>query len=297
MREGMGNDGFVMNDVDDCAGLHLRADYCAEHEWGIKGMRDKFGINDEKVGIEKRRISKSDNVYLVEFTKKKEKCAFLTSSMVYSNVGFEQANVGFEQVEGTWKELKRYINDHRWFDLERNTQSEGVAGAWDEKNFIVVVKGNDNIKRLKQVYEAFQNNDIAIFLGGGQGPFSNAGLSISIISQLPSELTQNMYNVDMNSHRLDKAASKTGIKDRLKKAGLRFFALSPEWNDPEIPSDGVKFYLNPWEQISNNSGWFTVEELDQWITGEGPIPKKKSVKVNPDNSPDEWTDEEGNLIV
>lgn len=266
MRQGNGNDGFVINDVEECAGIHLRADYCAEHEWGIKGLRSHFGIDDSKIGIEKRRISKMGALYLVEFTKKREKCAFLTNRLVYENLSSNT-------VQGKWKDLKDYISDFRWFDIEKNEQSEGVAGAWDEDNFIVVVKGKENIDRLKKVYEAFQKNDIAIFLGGGNGPFQNAGLSIAIISELPNEIVQDMKNVDMDTINLKKAAEKTGIEKKLAKAGLGYHALSPQWNDKEDPSEGVKFWLNPREQDKYNYGWYSVNELEMWIEGKGPIPK------------------------
>ena len=290
MREGMGNDGFVINDVEECAGLHLRADYCAEHEWGIKPMRKRFGVDTEQMGIEKRRISNSGNVYLVEFTKKKEKCAFLTNYLT------DESNT-FGRTQGTWNDLEQYINEYRWFNLERNEQNEGVAGAWDESDFVMVVKGQENIKLLKEVYEAFQTNDIAIFLGGGHGPFSNAGLSISIISQLPAELIQDMYNIDMSSQWLKQAAEKTGIENKLDKAGLKYHALKPEWNDPENHSEGVKFWLNPYNQVANNHGWYSVEELEQWIAGEGPIPKVPSVVTKSGNIQKEWTDENGNIII
>lgn len=265
MRQGNGNDGIVMNDVDECAGIHLRADYCAEHEFGIKGLRISFGIDNTKIGIEKRRISNSGGVYLVEFTKKNEKCAFITNYRIYKNLSKCQ-------MEGA--DVKEYVRDYRWFDLKDNPQSEGVAGAWDENNFICVVKGQENIDMLKELYNAFQKNDVAIFLGGGgNGPFQNYGLSIAIISQLPNEIIQDMKNVDMHKINLEKAADKTGIAKKLKKAGLGYYALSPEWNDPDNPSEGVKFWLNPTEQHKYNHGWYTVDELKEWIKGKGPILK------------------------
>ena len=267
MRQGNGNDGIVMNDVDECAGIHLRADYCAEHEWGIKDIRREFGIDADKIGIEKRRISNPGNVYLVEFTKNTEKCAFLTNALTYVDVISERS-------QGKWEDFKNYVSDYRWFDLKRNELSQGVAGAWDSKHFIVVVKGNENIDMLKELYNAFQKNDVAIFLGGGgNGPFQNYGLSIAIISQLPNEIIQDMKNVDMHKINLEKAADKTGIAKKLKKAGLGYYALSPEWNDPDNPSEGVKFWLNPTEQHKYNHGWYTVDELKEWIKGKGPILK------------------------
>ena len=41
-----------------------------------------------------------------------------------------------------------------------------------------------------------------------------------------------------------------------------------DWDDTK---QDVRFWLNPAEQHTYKSGWFTVEELKQWAKGEGPI--------------------------
>ena len=61
-----------------------------------------------------------------------------------------------------------------------------------------------------------------------------------------------------------------------KKAGLSWYALKPAWRDffedPVYQSEyKVIFFLNPEGQNKYNSGWFTVEELLQWIKGKGPV--------------------------
>jgi len=42
-------------------------------------------------------------------------------------------------------------------------------------------------------------------------------------------------------------------------------------DDTEHP---VIFFLNPKDQVNNNHGWFTVEDLDKWISGTGPVIRK-----------------------
>jgi hypothetical protein len=59
----------------------------------------------------------------------------------------------------------------------------------------------------------------------------------------------------------------------LEKAGKDFFALSPRWKDAEKKE--VIFWLNPENQRENNSCWCTVSDLNDWIKGEGKIPKQK----------------------
>jgi hypothetical protein len=81
---------------------------------------------------------------------------------------------------------------------------------------------------------------------------------------------------------LTKAAEKTGIAARLKKASEKsgitsylrpftYYALSPRWKD-ETKKE-VVFWLNPCSQDRFNFGWFTVKDLDDWIAGTGKVPK------------------------
>lgn len=90
---------------------------------------------------------------------------------------------------------------------------------------------------------------------------------------------------------LDAAAKVTGIENRIArrrdsagKGGRYFpdysyFALVPAWvgdKKRQDTSHGVYFWLNPMHQDRYNSGWFTVEELDEWLEGRGPVMKHAS---------------------
>jgi hypothetical protein len=162
--------------------------------------------------------------------------------------------------------------------------------AWDERSFGVLVKGEKGQKNLEALYNAFMAKDVAIWLGGG-GVFQNAGLCLGIISNMPAANLAEMEKSDKNSHKLKLASEATGIvakidklnKDFLEKEGKRgsiytpcgYYALSPAWrNDKSKTKYDVIYWLNPQQQQKNNYGWFTVEELEQWMEGKGPIPGK-----------------------
>jgi hypothetical protein len=116
-----------------------------------------------------------------------------------------------------------------------------------------------------------------MWIGGG-GVFQNGGLVLAIASKMPADKKQTMYDLDANHDKLLKASRKTGIEERLQKANKKYFALSPRWaeKDKELTTKfPVVYWLNPFEQHLNNHGWYTVEQLDQWIEGKGPIPKEK----------------------
>lgn len=88
---------------------------------------------------------------------------------------------------------------------------------------------------------------------------------------------------------LRQASDETGIVAKLKatqahsqagyiEGGCRWYALSPRWlsekeKKANITKYPVIYWLNPEFQHRTNCGWFTVENLEQWIEGKGPIPK------------------------
>ena len=51
------NDAEVMKIDDKLVGFNLGADFCAEHEWGIKGIVREFGVDGNKVGIDGRMVT------------------------------------------------------------------------------------------------------------------------------------------------------------------------------------------------------------------------------------------------
>ena len=106
--------------------------------------------------------------------------------------------------------------------------------------------------------------------------FKNGGLVLTIISRLPDEIITNTYEKDKDYYELQVAAKATGIYERLKEAGKKYHALSPRWTD-ENKKD-VAFWLNPWGQDKYNFGWYTVQDLDDWIADEGKIIKTENQK-------------------
>lgn len=249
--------------------LNLGADYCAEHEWGIKKLKESFGIQDNDIsvyGIDKRRISEvPENLYyLVE------------------------GNISILTMRSYWQKPEvltvKALKSQELYD--RNP----LNTAWDEGSFGVLVKGKDDQKKLETLYEAIQRKDAAIWLGGGQ-VFQNAGLCIGIVSNLPKAALNAMKAKDEDYHKLQIASEATGIKKKIDDLnhghkGVRggifdapcgYFALSPAWikGDKKDTRYNVMYWLNPMKQQENNFGWFTVEELELWMEGKGPIPGKK----------------------
>lgn len=274
--------GWLVSNKGEIIGVSLGADYCAEHEWGIKGIKRAFGIKDDDAvfGIEKRRITKlpENNRF---FSDEKAKEAF-----VFKEAGTKKMPEAF-LIYSQWDANE--FTEHREltmykYDPKRNEERDNFVAAWSEGDFGIHVRGVENVNKLREIWTAFQNKDIAIWLGGG-GVFQNAGLSFGIVSRVPEPLKEIMRAKDEDTFKLRQAAEATGLEAYLKSKRVHkeyaisepaWLALSPAWINEEAKHRSkhpVMFWLNHMEQDKNNYGWFTVEELMKWGEGRGPVIK------------------------
>jgi len=265
MRRAYDSELWIEN--GEVIGINLGADFTSEHEWGIKGIKQSFGVESEskELGIEARMISNCpDNLLFVEgITIKKKKYFGL---ICLSRYGYEY-----------------YIKEKKISILDIIKQSEltpydkDINCAWDENTFGILVEAKFE-NEIKQIYEAFKKKDIVIGIGSSHA-FMNGGLKFAIVSKLPKEVVENIYNTDLDAINLKIAAEATGIYEILDKAGKGkykgWMALSPRWKDDEKKE--VIFWLNPEQQQIHNYGWFTVEELKEWAEDKGVIMMDKKV--------------------
>lgn len=249
MRQGRNNE--ILKIDGKLIGVNLGADYVAEHEWGIKGIRFVFGSDVSKPGLEGRQIAKSSNdlrwVDNTQFTSYVKNKKVQTS---WSGFCFNRESFGHQT---PW---------------DRAYPSGNLITLWDQDSFCALANNADDIASLKEVFEAFSKNDIAIWLGGG-GVFQNSGLCIGIASHLSEDVTKAWYNADIEAKKLRDDMAATGIEEKLKAAGKHYFALKPKRKS----DGGLEFWLNPENQDRNNSGWYDLCDLEAWIENKGPIIK------------------------
>jgi hypothetical protein len=271
-------------------GVNLGSDFCAEHEWDFDELKLLLGIP----GAKKKRYSdvKRDygNLYGMDRRRAlapKEECVLLKE---------EEDTLNLVVVED-WA-IKNYrdcpIDERRGGELAFH-KGDTLVTAWSSNDLMVRVKGEDNFKKLRTLHEALMAKKCAVWLGGG-GIFENAGLCIAIVDTIPAEHLKTMRDADLDREKLEKAAESTGIRAKLEAASNKwledhprtyfprkcsFYALSPAWakGHKKKTKHKVVFWLNPQDQEHNNWGWFTVEELEQWIDGKGPIPKNDTKPV------------------
>jgi len=270
MRAGF-NGGWIEED-GKTIGLSLGSDFTSEHEWGIGKLKRLLGIDGitkeysrEKPvytkphGLPRRIITKHDAVKLYSC---RDEAALLC-------VGPWMHERFQEHIDKLGKFREGLPGDLRGSQGELRT-------AWSESDFGIYGIGKD-AELIKELASAFDTNNIAVWIGGSAMVFDNGGLIVCIADRVPIRALELLQKADLDSEKLRSASEATGIIKRLDSAGRKYFACSPKWISLEMSKKSVHpviYWLNPQEQRQNNFGWFTVEELDQWIASEGPIPMK-----------------------
>lgn len=259
------NNAEFITDGDTFIGINLGADFTAEHEWGIKELKGKLGIDGSKMGIERRTVTHITEPDLSINLKGKY------GILLYDN------NVSYyhDKPEIMTDMVKRWLPTYKHRDGQ-----EAVTGSWDEGSFGIRVTGAENKERLKELHKALFNKDAVVMLGKfGNNPFENSGLMILIKSRLPKEFSDRLMEADTDAKKLADADKATGIKKKLEKAGKRWMALSPRWiSDQSKSKHPVMYWLNPFDQRNNQYGWYTVEDLELWAQDKGPIIENSDAK-------------------
>jgi hypothetical protein len=274
----------------------LGADYTSEHEHGIGDLLPIFGISDraDAVGVEARSmdLSKTHPDYVAFFGYQKteeieERSATRVTkhpkqvTRVRAMLAADNLNLDFAK-----RQLRRRYKPH-----------EDFLAAWDAKSFILAGFTDRAKAFVTRLERAVKEGDLALWIGGRTGnPFSRGGIVLSIPSLVPQSEKDVVEEADRtriakeaaekeDAVKIAAAAKATGIEDRLKAATrgnhfspYRLHAIVPGWTANFHPGRELKtihpvvFFINPGSAA--NHGWFTVEELDQWIDGTGPVCKQ-----------------------
>jgi hypothetical protein len=276
MRAGIEPQWFM--DGERVVGLNLSADFTAEHEWGIDRLRRTLGIDGVKVegedrlryskpcGLERRRVT---NIEGVKFYKGPGFAVLICDRWRIKDLDIHVEKHGIGPAF-----LQQLPADLR----SRMCRTDTLRAAWDGESFGVLGEHEDASK-VEDLWESFKRSNVAMWVSGRVMVFGNGGLVIAHVDRVPTASAELLRAGDEDRDRLYQESEKTGIRRRLKEAGKGYFACSPAWHEGHEKSAWkVMYWLNPLHQDENNYGWFTVEDLDLWIQGRGPIPKKKVAK-------------------
>lgn len=231
----------------EIVGVSLGHDFTAEHEWGKRDLMRDFGVGVAGTrGIEKRLITTVPEGLVLEEIEAAQVLHYEPHAIGYA----------FKDTYG-WREFRYH--------------SEKVEAAWCEASFAIAAWQGPERGALALLHHAFLERDIAFGFSIQRSAWpASSGLSFVIASRVPDEVRREVEQADDDHVALLKAAEATGVEAILRKAGKRWFALSPRWKN--WPNGEVVFWLNPMEQDRHNYGWFSPEDLLAWAEDKGPIP-------------------------
>lgn len=258
MRSTCGNAKWLIGLGNTMVGISLGSDATTEHDCGTKSLAASFGYDyGPKAGVPARKITKLPKGFgVVEVLFEDEPCLLLSSAI--------------ERAVG-------YVGTELRFPSYRDKSLRNTAGAWDENNFAILCRGPD-IEHLRALEKSFRTFDV---MAGGMLSklhHDSGGLMYAIASLVPQELlAQTQLELD-DELRRRKILADSGVKERLRAVGRSWFSLDQTiWFDDTKTS--IRVWLNPEAQYKYAGGWFTLEELEQWVTDEGPVIIQKVAKA------------------
>jgi len=232
-------------------GVSLGYDYCAEHEVGIKHIKEAFGVGTDPdvVGADAIRVTKTPEAGLRKIDNPQGK--------------------GFAYTRPLWDREVREVHFG-----ELNFYDNDLACAWNEESLALLARDPVGLRRLDEIFDALRDKDAFVCLSGSRNPFAGSGLMILIASRVSQKILDKWRRDDLERIAIRDAwvLAAGDLEEVLKTAGCHWYSMGTTLHRGD---DGVvRTWLNPRRQRENNCGWFTVEELRQWANGEGPIPMK-----------------------
>jgi len=306
MRKASQDNGLIVDD-GKFLGIALGYDYCAEHEWGIKEIKQRFGIPDaskKNMGVASRSITKSiPNLIFIKETYKKQKFAILYTGYQYWREG--EDNPIPHNFEHYKSDLISRVEYDKKYPSEHRREKDPIITAWSSSGFGIAVMGEKESQWFEELYEAFNNKNvvIAILNHRATNPFAGTSLSLMIADKLPKEVSDMMYSADKQYFDREDYEKKIGMKKILEKNKERrrkdityghdhgyYIACSPKWidynnEDGELEErkkkKDTKYDIQYWVNYSDDDdthAWVRVEDIKEWLSG-----KKKLSEIRAEN--------------
>lgn len=289
MRKASQDNGIIVVN-DKFVGIALGYDYCAEHEWGIKDLKRVCGMpeaNKNNMGVKNRTITKCPPLVFREETHKKRNFAILYSSSSTWQTQ-EELEKHLPHDFKNWKD--DLLWNEKWNTEHPSTRGDkdNISTAWDGGSFGITVMGDKEVEYLKELYEALKKCNITIAVANlrAKNPFAGSSLCLMITDRIPQETLDAMYNGDKEYFDREDYEKEIGMKEIIAKYGNKngyqglhyFMACSPKWIDYDDEKArekrkkelNTKYNIQYWINYSdsdNNAGWYTVEEICEWLTG------------------------------
>lgn len=279
------NDNEAIQEEGKIWGVNLGYDFCAEHEWGVVGIKQQLGLKElskKCLGIQNKLIRNKDGIShgVIDFWLRKGSVLSSEKKRGYTpKKAFYFETSGIASWSSNREDVLRKgrVGLISTYDIEEGRKD--LWSEWDKSEFRLVTTNEDLYNALVDALEA---GELTFGLSSNKNPFSNSGLLLIDARAFSEELKSQMEQDELDYMDLQKRSDKIKKKlDRkLEKKKLGYYALSPRNLTKEEQKENstkysVMYWLNPSSQQIYNSGWYTVEDLYQWIKGEGPVIKVK----------------------
>lgn len=291
----------ILNQKKQICAIILEGAYCAEHECGIEDILFALNITPLKFGdkfipknyngpwgMERIQYNGGADIakYLHYTYTKPNKTKLGLTTLVFNSAMFPESYNKFKLERNIVKVEADKASKIAW-GLKRNPNNtpapweEDRKAEWGKEGFHITTTNPEIGEFLTKAYGAFNGEQpVAVWLGGaGNNPFGRNGLVLGLPNLIDEENKIEMSDTEQNMAKLHWEAEATGIPKLIPSS--RYYALRPgpvletrrnkNIDTPITTQHPVMFFLNPTEQDKNNYGWYTVEELKQWMEGKGPI--------------------------
>jgi hypothetical protein len=269
----------ILKTVSDTAyGFYAEADFCAEHEHGLSRLYRDMACGDPAVeGIERYQPSQ-EAVFSGRFP------VLGKGKFWYRDEKGKKKNV-----------TRRFLTSRPSEHMPQDgyfPASSGDATVWfAEYGFLIMSRNEETDVILEFLADRAKDRDIAVFMGGGgANPFGRGGIVIVVPSLVSAEEKETLRKSHENTRLLEEAAVRTRIRERIRQKAeetsqggwtlnspYHLYGTRADWSN-SIKSRGeadalstkhdVIFWINSGRKIY---GWYTVEELDQWLVGTGKV--------------------------
>jgi hypothetical protein len=235
------NDACFVTEKDEVVGFSFAADYCAEHECGVKRTKAMFRCDGKKKGLYSCKIRKDVSV---------------SGTVEIDGVSWEYIAtkpIGVEHYAVKWPSIKDK-------DAECNVKS-----GWCDGDFAVLCDVPGKLGFLKQ---AFSRKDVLISVGGGH-VFKNGGLYLLVASKTPKEIYLATVKKDEEYISTKKALEKSKAFKLLEKKADEWREKYPASHDTPFSyialcPHGTAYWLNPAHQQHLHWGYVTIQDIDDW---------------------------------
>lgn len=237
-------------DSGEVIGISLGWDATAEHECGIRPLRDQFGaVSAGHLGMTRHRSVVVPQMYWHD---QPDEVLWIapTPRFVDPDV-YRRGPLRFRSL------------------LAKVPYQHSLAGAWSDGSFGLRAKDPTACAAVRRLYDAALSCRLFLALspeglGTGFVLLDCEGIPEHVQAQWVAEDRQR----DVDRREWDAAWEAAGVGAAMRAAGLGAFSVGRSLSR----RDGVLYgWLNPENQRRYRAGWYTIEQLLAWTRGEGPV--------------------------